>query len=320
MSNHINSPILLIGSGPMAVEYAKVLIALKTPFITIGRGEQSASMYKEKTGCEVITGGLLAYLNTKPLFPSFCIIATGVESLTETTKELLRVGVKNILCEKPGGLFRQELEDVCQLAQEKNATLLIAYNRRFYSSVYKAQEIIEQDGGVISFNFEFTEWAHLIEPLEKGAFVKERLFLSNSSHVADLAFYLGGKPKKLSCFTAGGLSWHPSASMFTGAGVSDRGALFSYNANWNAPGRWAVEILTANHRLYLKPMEKLQIQKKGSVVVEDVQIDNKLDTDFKPGLYRMVNEFCQKNNSKFCTIEEQLMVYDFYCQIANYEL
>lgn len=50
--------IWLIGAGAIAVEYAKVLNALKKDFITIGRGHVKAEQFFEKTGNKVIEGGL----------------------------------------------------------------------------------------------------------------------------------------------------------------------------------------------------------------------------------------------------------------------
>ena len=78
--------------------------------------------------------------------------------------------------------------------------------------------------------------------------------------MVDLAFNLGGIPKELSSFTAGSLDWHPSAAVFSGAGISENGAPFNYRANWESAGRWGVEVLTKEHKLILRPMEKLQIQ------------------------------------------------------------
>ena len=42
--------IWLIGAGGIAEEYAKVLKALGKDFIVIGRGEKSASVFKEHVG------------------------------------------------------------------------------------------------------------------------------------------------------------------------------------------------------------------------------------------------------------------------------
>ena len=51
MSHNINSNIvLLIGTGPMAVAYAKVLQGQKIDFQVIGRGVASAQTFYEETG------------------------------------------------------------------------------------------------------------------------------------------------------------------------------------------------------------------------------------------------------------------------------
>ncbi|MBS4014236.1 MAG: Gfo/Idh/MocA family oxidoreductase [Bacteroidetes bacterium] len=311
--------IWLIGAGSMAVEYAKVLKSLDVDFWVIGRGKEKAKIFKQNTGVEVITGGLSAFILQAEELPTHAIVATGVEALAQTTIELIEAGVTQILCEKPGGLNKNEIEQVAKLAEQKNATVLLAYNRRFYASVIKAKEIIEEDGGVTSFNFEFTEWSHIIATLKKHPGVKESLFLNNSTHVVDLAFYLGGFPKEVKCFTAGGFEWHPSSSVFAGAGVSETGALFCYQANWEAPGRWVVEVLTKNHRLYFKPMEKLMIQKKGSIQLEDVYIDDVIDKSFKPGLFKQVEAFLENKHQIFISIEQQLAQMDIYQKMADYK-
>lgn len=309
----------LVGVGNMGVEYAKVLESQGVDFIAIGRGEKNVNAFMEKTGHQAIAGGLTSFICNNSYIPRFAIVATGVEILAQTTIELIKTGIKHILCEKPGGLNSKEIEEVANCAKEYNAQVFLAYNRRFYASVEKVQEIVLEDGGVTSFNFEFTEWSHIIEPLQKGARVKENWFLANSTHVVDLAFFLGGFPKEISCYNAGELAWHPSSSVFSGAGVSETGALFSYQANWEAPGRWGVEILTRKHRLYLRPMEKLAIQRIGSVQLEEVDIDDTLDKEFKPGLYKQMEAFLQKDFSKMATIGEQSVCMDIYNRIAFYK-
>ena len=146
----------------------------------------------------------------------------------------------------------------------------------------------------------------------------ENWFLANSSHVVDLAFYLGGKPKEISTYTAGGLAWHPSASIFAGAGVSENGALFSYQANWESAGRWSVEILTKEHRLILRPLEKLQVQKRGSVKVDFVEgIDYTLDEKYKPGLYLQTKKFITGNIQQVMNISEHSSVVKHYTSISK---
>ncbi|MEA3521786.1 MAG: Gfo/Idh/MocA family oxidoreductase [Campylobacterota bacterium] len=309
----------LIGAGPMAQDYIKVLEGLNTNFTVVGRGQETAQKCEEATGCEVVIGGLKSFLTMQPEPCSHAIVSVGVEKLYETTKELLAYGIKNILVEKPAGLHQHEFEDLVSLTKEKSANVFVAYNRRFYAAVLQAQEIIKEDGGVTSFNFEFTEWGHVIAPLQKAEGVKEKWFLGNSTHVVDLAFFLGGEPKEICSFTNGNLDWHPSSSVFSGAGKSDRNALFSYHANWESAGRWSVEVLTKEHRLILRPMEKLQIQKRGAIAQNFVEeIDYALDDTYKPGLYLQTKNFLEESTESFCTIEEQLKMYNTYDQMAGY--
>jgi predicted dehydrogenase len=308
----------LIGAGPMAMEYAKVLDTLDITYEVIGRGEASASEFGKKCVHSVRTGGLKKWVDQKEIsIPATAIVAVGVEQLAAATIDLLKNDVKHILVEKPAGLTAKEISEVANITKEHNTNVYIAYNRRFYASVQKAREIIADDGGVTSFNFEFTEWSHEIKNLNKAPSVKENWLLGNSSHVIDLAFFLGGKPKEITCYTAGGLGWHPSASIFSGAGVSETGALFNYQANWESAGRWGVEILTKEHRLIFLPLEKLQRQNIGSVDKEFVKLDYELDKKFKPGLYRQTKAFLRKDYFGLCSIDEQCSNVIFYNKILT---
>ena len=182
----------------------------------------------------------------------------------------------------------------------------------------RLREIVAADGGVSSFYFDFTELVAKVSKLKKGPGGKEKWFLVNSTHVVDLAFFIAGRPGEIDTHSCGGLDWHPSASVFSGSGISDSGALFSYAANWEAPGRWGVEMLTRSNRLVLRPLESLQVQPAGSFEAATEELDDTLDADFKPGLHRMVSAFLDGDVGDFCTVEEQQQSMDLYYQMANY--
>ena len=310
------TPLWLVGAGPMAVEYAKVLISLQYPFLVIGRGAVSAKDFESAVGVPVERGGLdLAIRNKIPCQKA--IIATGVEQLASNACSLIEAGTQKILVEKPGGLNGSEIRNVYKLGTKYNCEVFMGYNRRFYSSVERAQEIIRHDGGVSSFHFEFTEWSHLIRDLKKASGVKEHWFLANSSHVVDLAFYLGGIPGTLDTHVTGKLDWHPSGSRFFGSGVTSKQVPFSYLADWTAPGRWRVEILTQKSRLIFCPLEKLQIQFLGSVEIQNVDLEDEIDLQYKPGLYMQVKAFLN-SDPRLCTIAQQHDLLTFYEKMANY--
>jgi len=311
--------IWIIGAGPMAQDYIKVLEGLDKDYLTVGRGEASAKVARELSSKEVITGGIENFLATKPTCVTHAIIATPVQDLAHCSELLMDYGVKHILVEKPAGVDEQEITQLTEKSTLTHVSLLLAYNRRFYASTLKAEEMIEADGGVTSTHFEFTEWSHVIEKLDKPEAVFQKWFLGNSTHVVDMAFHLAGTPKELSAYTKGSVAWHDAASVFVGSGITTKDALFSYHANWEAPGRWQIEVLTKKHRYVFKPMEELKIIKIGSVKEEMVDIDYTLDKDYKPGLYKQTEAFLHNDFSKHCSIEEQQNKMQYYYTMANYK-
>lgn len=308
----------LIGSGVMSQAYAAVLKAQGAEVMVIGRGEASARSFEAASGLPVRPGGLAAFLATGSAPADAAIVSVGVEALADTTLRLLQHGVRRILVEKPAALHLEELARLRDAAAAAGSQVLIGYNRRYFASVRRLRELLAEDGGAVSCFFEFTEWGHEIETLTKGPGVKERWLLSNSSHVIDLAFHLVGLPAEFHAVTGGSLGWHPSAAQFVGAGVSDRGVPFSYHANWDAPGRWGVEVLSRQRRFFLRPMESLQVMSRGTVAIEPVPLDDALDKQFKPGLHRQVSDFLNGGTGELCTLEAQIAAWPAYCRMGRY--
>ncbi|MFM7105378.1 MAG: hypothetical protein ACKOW8_07630, partial [Flavobacteriales bacterium] len=213
------------------------------------------------------------------------IIAVGVDQLAEASIVCVENGCRKLLIEKPGGLNFDEIRNLGKTAAIHNSEIFIAYNRRFYSSVIEAIRIAEDDGGILSGSFEFTEWGHVIRELSVSDVIKSNHFLTNSSHVFDLAFYIFGLPQRMNSYSGGDSAWH-RPSIYAGAGVTESGVMFNYSANWESAGRWGVEILTKKRKLILRPMEKLFQQKTGELDIHEVVVNSgQIDVDFKPGLY-----------------------------------
>jgi predicted dehydrogenase len=284
--------IILIGTGPMAIDYCKVIQSMRMPSKIIGRGETSAQLFFEKTGMMPVIGGIESYISTNSLSKvSYVIIATGTENLMSVLKKVVQAGAGKILIEKPAAISIDELLNNEKFFETYDCDIFIAYNRRFYASVIEAKRLIDIDGGLQSMHFEFTEWAHKIEPLQKAAGVKENWFFANSTHVVDLAFFIAGNPVEWNCFSKGGaLSWHKKTN-FSGAGITDKDVIFSYLSNWESAGRWAIELLTNKRRIYLKPLEGIDIQLKGAIALQPHSFDDQSDKDFKPGLFKQVEAF-----------------------------
>jgi len=309
---------IIIGAGTIAVEYFRILKDTNVNVKVIGRGQTSADAFFSKTGCVVNLKSLEDFLmsNAEPV--DGVIVAVNVESLYPVIMECIRFGIKKIMVEKPGAITSKQLNEIALYADLNNVKIFIAYNRRNYSSTIEAKKLIEIDGGVKSYRFEITEWGHQISRLDKKDEVLNNWFLANTSHVVDLAFYLCGRPRELNSICSQPTEWHPSGTNFCGSGVTENGALLVYFGNWLSPGRWGVEIQTEYHKIILCPLETLKIQKIGSLLVEEIKVDNELDIQYKPGFYLQVKSFVCEEFSHLCTIEEHLLNCRWYDQIAGY--
>jgi len=284
-------PILLIGAGAMAIEYSNVLSALGHPQLVLGRGSASAARFVEATGIAAGTGELGAQLDLLEHPPRTAIVAVNAMYLAEVTEQLAAAGVERILVEKPAALDAEEMAALVALTGETAADVRIGYNRRFLASVMKCREMIAEDDGVLSVKFDFSELPRRIDGLQKPRRELDTWFFGNSMHVVDLALHFAGDCVDVSAAIAASASWHPAAGVFVGHARARGGALVAWHANWVGPGRWGVEVTTAQRRLILQPLERLRVQAHDSFEERPVDLDLDLDTSFKPGLMRQVRAF-----------------------------
>lgn len=312
--------IWIIGAGLLSGVYVEILREQGFQPKVISRGEAHAKKLRETFAVEVSTGGLNKFLETKPPLPAAAMVVVGIEALASVSIELLNYGVSDILCEKPGAMELSQLQKVNELVKEKNARCIIGYNRRCYASVNKAKQLLEEDGGITSFSFEFTEISDRVRNLSKADGVLAASVLGNCSHVIDLAFFFGGSPRKLFSLDGGSgeLYWHPSGSRFVGCGETETGALFSYQADFNAPGRWSVELMSKNFRFILKPLEELRVMRRNEFEIKTFEIEDNVDRKFKPGFYEQIAKFMDKRDETLCSVQQQLDRWSVYKKIGGY--
>ena len=313
--------VLLIGAGYMASEYLKVLKYLNCDVTIVSRSEGKITLLKKDFPNYIYyTKGIDDYLSNVTELPDFVINTVNVSSLKDVSLALLKAGVKNLLIEKPGDLVIGGLKDLKNTFVKKSANVFIAYNRRFYSSIGELKKQIIIDGGISNCHFEFTEWIHTIDPSIYDNETLTKWIIANSSHVIDTVFHLIGFPKDLNTIVGGvnEIIWHPSGSVFTGSGISEKNIPFSYNTDWSSAGGWSIEIFTNKRRFYLKPMEKLFEQKKGSINISEISLDDEVDKNFKPGLYKQTLAFLNSDFSDLVSIDEQIRALSIYEKIAGY--
>lgn len=69
--------------------------------------------------------------------------------------------------------------------------------------------------------------------------------------------------------------------------------------------------MTRKHRLHLRPMETLGVQEIGSVDIKPMALDDHLDREFKPGIYRQTTAFLDGTESnRLPTLAEHAQFWD----------
>ena len=263
--------VLIIGGGFMGKQYAHALAELNVNDVTIiTRGEKQFSDFSNKFEYNIIAGGFEKHLPTIG-HKDLVVIATPTELIVPAAKLAIKTGQDVILLEKPGSLFHQELFSLNEIVDKQKVR--VGYNRLLYPNFHKLKVLAENEGGITSCKFDFTEWTHKI-PFNVYQDDEYKLWgISNSLHVISMAFELIGMPKELSSYQFGKLDWHPSGSVFIGSGISEQKIPFSYHANWESSGRWAVEIMTKKNAYRLIPLEGLYVCKKGTTEWKPVDFE-----------------------------------------------
>jgi len=303
--NYQNKTILILGAGKMGDEYAKVCKQLKISNVTIvGKSQKNVKKIAEKYNYDYLGGGYKKNIN-KIANKDLVIIAVPITEIIQNTKLFLDNGFKNILIEKPGSLYSDELLKLKHHIKKQNVR--IGYNRLFYASIKKLEELSKQDGGITSCHFTFTEWIDKINLKKYSAQILSRWGIANSSHVLSMAFYLIGFPKEMKCYQKNGFLWHKTGSIFVGSGISKRDIPFSYHADWNSSGTWSIEVMTKKRSYRLKPLEYLLKCEKNSHNWEKIPIKIKYP-NLKQGLYEEALNMLESKykSSNLYTIDDAL--------------
>ena len=185
------------------------------------------------------------------------IVATPIADLVPCVERLLAFGFRSILIEKPVALKSAEVDRLARTVTKAGAGAYVAFNRLAYPSVVELASRTEEEGGIKSCSYDFTE---VVQSNWPDLYTQDELAhwgIANSLHVIGLAHRLTGLPDRWHGYKSGGLAWHPSGSRFVGAGISQSGVSFSYLADWESKGRWAVEVHTPVSSYRLCPLERL---------------------------------------------------------------
>lgn len=284
-----NCAATVIGYGFMGKEYVKSLRALGFGKIRVySRSVEPLEELRDVDGVEAIAGGL-AIMERPAQTGELGIIATPYALLVPAAQKLTALGFRRLLIEKPVSLQSSEIKLLVDEMELRGVEAFCAFNRTAYPAFYEVGARVKREGGITSCNYEFTE---MIKPDWPERFPAEELTrwgIANSMHVISMVHGLIGLPENWQAFRAGAgsVSWHPSGSVFVGAGVSERHIPFSYHADWGSTGRWAVEVHTRESSYRLCPLETVQCRTEPLGDWVEIPL-GKSDANIKPGILEQV--------------------------------
>ena len=266
----------ILGTGDIAIKHLEVFAALDNVEITASynrtkaRAEKAAETFK--------LGKIYDYYKLmiqENEFDALCIfVASNI--IKDVTMDCLELGIP-ILMEKPPGISVEEAKELENKAKEKGVQIMLGFNRRYMSTIMKAKEEVESDGGLVSINVEAPErWTVIKAKPKFNDEILKSWFYVNGCHCLDLLKYFGGDVTKVTST--------PDPEKFYRANVTfSNGALGQYQSIKDNPGNWNITLLTQNKKITLNPLEKVTIQTSG----KDVEIKelDETDTKFKPGFF-----------------------------------
>ncbi len=116
-----SNKVLLFGAGFMGKEYAKVLKAQNINFTVIGRSKTTADIFEKEFEIPVIRNGLKGFLQNHTISSyNKAIVAISEEEAPCLCLELLDLGIKSILVEKPAALTKKKLKNFYKKEEEIN--------------------------------------------------------------------------------------------------------------------------------------------------------------------------------------------------------
>ena len=247
----------VVGYGKMGTQYVNALRALGVGRICVSsRSEGPLAALQGQAGIETVAGGV-ERLERRPLPDELAIVATPTLSLVSVTERLVALGYRRLLIEKPVSLWSPQIERLADAVERDGVEAMCAYNRVAYPSLVEARQRAQEEGGITSCTYTFTEF---IQRLNLSRYPEEELArwgIANSLHVVSMAHALIGMPSTWHGHRSGSLSWHPAGAVFVGSGLSEHGIPFAYHADWGSTGRWSVELHTSASSYRLCPLEQL---------------------------------------------------------------
>ena len=215
------------------------------------------------------------------------VIAVHIAETQTVLSEAMQYPWK-IMVEKPLGHNFQATQELIQLAfaHNRHDDIFIAFNRRFLSSTLYVQQCLNSDHAQEPERLIRVEDRQSVKEAKSYGhppIVVDNFMYANSIHLIDyFSVFCRGKVT--------GINNHIKTDCYRLTEIEfDTGDRGIYQAIWERPGLWSVDITCHEKHYNLKPLERASWQALGSRDVHEVPM-REWDKKFKPGLRQQAEE------------------------------
>lgn len=311
--------VAFVGAGYMASEHARAFKALDG-VVMAGVASRSAQRAE-----------VLARQYAMPVFGSvdelFAETEANIVVVAVNEMQMREVAIKcfsfpwTVMLEKPAGYDLNDAREIIRSARQAGALnrIYVALNRRGYSSVQKAKDVLRDCEGPRFIRVcDQQDQSILAASYNVPAKVIENYMFANSIHLVDYFRIFGrgevSKVEIVSPWTPGSPGWVVAHVIFSSG---DQGL---YEGIWNGgPGPWATTISTREKYVEMRPLEKIGLQLKGSRSLDWLDTCEH-DTAYKPGLLWQAKQAVRAARgeaTELATIEDAFASMELVAQIFS---
>ncbi len=304
--------ISIIGAGAMAFEHLRVFSTFNNTEIlgihsrTRSKAVKLAKFFKIPFIAKNINE---LYKKTKS---DLVIVAVNETSTEKICFNCFKFPWK-IFVEKPVGYNFSIAKKIYEESLIYKSKLLVAMNRRHYSSTKSLLKLIKNANGKKIITIIDSQDLNLAKKFKTPEVILKNYMFANSVHLIDyFNFIIKSDIKKINTIVKN--------RTFISAIISFKnGDIGKYICYWNRPGPWSVNLSTEKMYISLTPLEKIEYRNNKSYKNHKLAT-SKEDLIYKPGFYDQSKEiikFMLDQNSKVTTMKDFLKTMKIIHKIYN---
>lgn len=197
----------------------------------------------------------------------------------QVTISLIPYGLP-VLIEKPPGISIEEAKSISSDSLRYRTSVMVAFNRRFYSLVKQADHIIQSSGGLLGMRMDGFERYRIYRENGMDNSKLDHLMAYNTVHCIDLIRHYAGNAVQIYAFNNSGTE-EPNNHRYTAMIVTDRNIPVTFQSYWHALGNWNYELYIPDGKITFANLEEAYFYKRNG----DVQqlVSDRHDVEAKAG-------------------------------------